>query len=61
MRDTLTLVLAGGEGRRLLPLTRERSKPAVHFGGRYRRAAPTRAFTRCWAADVRSPSRRRAK
>lgn len=36
MRDTLALVLAGGEGRRLYPLTRERSKPAVHFGGRYR-------------------------
>lgn len=36
MRDTLALVLAGGEGRRLAPLTRERSKPAVHFGGRYR-------------------------
>jgi glucose-1-phosphate adenylyltransferase len=32
----LALVLAGGEGKRLHPLTRERSKPAVHFGGRYR-------------------------
>jgi len=36
LRDTLALVLAGGEGRRLHPLTRERSKPAVYFGGRYR-------------------------
>jgi glucose-1-phosphate adenylyltransferase len=36
VRDTLTLVLAGGEGRRLHPLTGERSKPAMHFGGRYR-------------------------
>jgi len=36
VRDALALVLAGGEGRRLHPLTRERSKPAVHFGGRYR-------------------------
>ncbi|MCL4684383.1 glucose-1-phosphate adenylyltransferase [Myxococcota bacterium] len=36
MRDVLSLVLAGGEGKRLYPLTRERSKPAMHFGGRYR-------------------------
>jgi glucose-1-phosphate adenylyltransferase len=32
----LTLVLAGGAGERLQPLTRERAKPAVPFGGRYR-------------------------
>jgi dTDP-glucose pyrophosphorylase len=32
----LAMVLAGGEGTRLSPLTRERSKPAVPFGGRYR-------------------------
>jgi glucose-1-phosphate adenylyltransferase len=30
------MVLAGGEGKRLSPLTKERSKPAVYFGGRYR-------------------------
>jgi len=30
------MVLAGGEGTRLAPLTAERSKPAVPFGGRYR-------------------------
>jgi len=36
MREALALVLAGGEGRRLQPLTAERSKPAVWFGGRYR-------------------------
>ncbi len=36
MSDTLALVLAGGEGRRLSPLTNERAKPAVHFGGQYR-------------------------
>jgi glucose-1-phosphate adenylyltransferase len=30
------MVLAGGEGRRLAPLTLERAKPAVPFGGRYR-------------------------
>jgi glucose-1-phosphate adenylyltransferase len=32
----LGMVLAGGEGRRLHPLTLERAKPAVPFGGRYR-------------------------
>jgi glucose-1-phosphate adenylyltransferase len=36
VRHIVALVLAGGEGRRLDPLTRERSKPAVYFGGRYR-------------------------
>ena len=30
------MVLAGGEGKRLLPLTRDRAKPAVPFGGHYR-------------------------
>lgn len=30
------MVLAGGEGKRLMPLTRDRSKPAVPFGGHYR-------------------------
>ena len=32
----IALVLAGGEGKRLYPLTRDRSKPAVPFGGIYR-------------------------
>ncbi len=32
----LSVVLAGGEGRRLWPLTAERAKPAVPIGGRYR-------------------------
>lgn len=32
----LSMVLAGGEGRRMDPLTRDRAKPAVPFGGRYR-------------------------
>ena len=36
MRDTLTVVLAGGRGSRLEPLTRDRAKPAVPFGGLYR-------------------------
>jgi glucose-1-phosphate adenylyltransferase len=35
-RDVLSIVLAGGMGERLFPLTRDRAKPAVPFGGRYR-------------------------
>ena len=35
-RDVLSIVLAGGMGERLYPLTRDRAKPAVPFGGRYR-------------------------
>src|SRR5437899_10642116 len=34
--DVLTLILAGGKGTRLEPLTRDRAKPAVPFGGQYR-------------------------
>ncbi|HEX9731008.1 MAG TPA: glucose-1-phosphate adenylyltransferase [Thermoanaerobaculia bacterium] len=34
--NVLGMVLAGGEGRRLAPLTEERAKPAVPFGGQYR-------------------------
>jgi len=36
MGKTLAMILAGGAGTRLEPLTRERAKPAVPFGGRYR-------------------------
>jgi glucose-1-phosphate adenylyltransferase len=32
----VAMILAGGEGKRLYPLTRDRAKPAVPFGGRYR-------------------------
>ena len=32
----LGIVLAGGEGKRLMPLTADRAKPAVPFGGSYR-------------------------
>ena len=32
----LAMIMAGGVGKRLLPLTRDRAKPAVPFGGRYR-------------------------
>lgn len=36
MREVLTFILAGGKGERLNPLTRDRAKPAVPFGGIYR-------------------------
>jgi glucose-1-phosphate adenylyltransferase len=36
LRDVLAIVLAGGRGSRLEPLTRDRAKPAVPFGGIYR-------------------------
>jgi len=36
MREVLTFILAGGKGERLDPLTRDRAKPAVPFGGIYR-------------------------
>ncbi|MBK7876899.1 MAG: glucose-1-phosphate adenylyltransferase [Planctomycetes bacterium] len=36
LKETLTFILAGGQGERLKPLTINRSKPAVPFGGAYR-------------------------
>jgi len=36
MKDVLAVILAGGKGSRLEPLTRNRAKPAVPFGGKYR-------------------------
>jgi glucose-1-phosphate adenylyltransferase len=36
MASVLTIVLAGGEGKRLAPLTLDRAKPAVPFGGNFR-------------------------
>ncbi|MBL8150841.1 MAG: glucose-1-phosphate adenylyltransferase [Blastocatellia bacterium] len=36
MKDVLAVILGGGQGTRLFPLTKERSKPAVPLGGKYR-------------------------
>ena len=36
MQNALVMILAGGQGARLFPLSKDRAKPAVPFGGRYR-------------------------
>lgn len=36
LHQTMVMILAGGQGERLYPLTRDRAKPAVPFGGSYR-------------------------
>ncbi|GMV42812.1 MAG: glucose-1-phosphate adenylyltransferase [Myxococcales bacterium] len=36
LAQTVTMILAGGKGERLMPLTEQRSKPSVPFGGKYR-------------------------
>src|SRR5437868_2875071 len=36
MREVLTVILGGGQGQRLFPLTAQRAKPAVPLGGKYR-------------------------
>ena len=36
LKQTTAMILAGGQGERLSPLTRDRAKPAVPFGGIYR-------------------------
>ena len=36
MDATLTMIMAGGQGERLYPLTKSKAKPAVTFGGNYR-------------------------
>lgn len=51
MKDVLTLILAGGKGTRLEPLTRDRAKPAVPFGGLYRIVDFT--LSNCINSDLR--------
>ena len=34
--EVLAVIMGGGQGSRLFPLTKERSKPAVHLAGKYR-------------------------
>ena len=36
MKDALTIILGGGKGTRMYPLTKDRAKPACPFGGKYR-------------------------
>jgi len=51
LRDVLAIVLAGGRGSRLEPLTRDRAKPAVPFGGVYRIIDFT--LSNCINSDIR--------
>ena len=51
MRNVLTFILAGGRGERLDPLTRDRTKPAVPFGGIYRIIDYT--LSNCINSDLR--------
>ena len=50
MRDVLTIILGGGRGTRLFPLTHHRSKPAVPIGGKYRLIDI--ALSNCLHADL---------
>src|SRR5205823_6443269 len=51
MKNVLAVVLAGGKGARLEPLTRDRAKPAVPFGGAYR--IIDFALSNCINSDIR--------
>ncbi len=51
VRDTIVCLLAGGAGERLYPLTRDRAKPAVPFGGVYRIVDIT--LSNCVNSDLR--------
>ena len=51
MRNAIGVLLAGGQGERLWPLTRDRAKPAVPFGGMYRIIDVT--LSNCLNSDLR--------
>ncbi|MBI3406152.1 MAG: NTP transferase domain-containing protein, partial [Acidobacteria bacterium] len=51
MRDAIAVLMAGGQGERLWPLTRDRAKPAVPFGGIYRIIDIT--LSNCINSDLR--------
>jgi glucose-1-phosphate adenylyltransferase len=51
MREAIAVLLAGGQGERLWPLTRDRAKPAVPFGGLYRIIDVT--LSNCLNSDLR--------
>src|SRR5260370_40836972 len=51
MRDAIVVLLAGGQGERLWPLTRDRAKPAVPFGALYRIIDIT--LSNCINSDLR--------
>lgn len=51
MKNVLAVILAGGRGTRLEPLTRDRAKPAVPFGGLYR--IIDFALSNCINSDIR--------
>jgi len=51
MKKILAMILAGGRGERLYPLTRDRAKPAVPFGGIYRIIDFT--LSNCVNSDIR--------
>ncbi len=51
MRDVLAIILGGGQGRRLFPLTERRAKPAVPLAGKYRLIDIP--VSNCLHADIR--------
>ena len=51
MKNAIAVLLAGGQGERLFPLTRDRAKPAVPFGGLYRIIDMT--LSNCLNSDLR--------